>query len=88
MEQPRRAPVLSLDQLPGLGNFIEIEGKGNEVDEEAVLARIDSLRHQLRIEPGQESRPYSELMLHRLESEPEFREEHAQLVQRLIESEM
>lgn len=66
---------LSLDDVRGLGKFIEIEVRTQSASDSEAHEAIARMRDELNLPEGSAARPYGELLLHRLADDPELRNE-------------
>lgn len=90
LDRVRRSAVdspvtYSLDDVRGLGLFLEIEVEAEAGREAEADRAIAAARRRLPLAARASARPYGELMLHRLEAEPEVRAEHERAIKELLE---
>jgi predicted adenylyl cyclase CyaB len=78
-----QSATLSLDDVLGLGLFIEIEVEAGGDDEEQALKAIEEIRESLGLESNPD-RPYGEILLARLTTDAAFRDEHERLIADLL----
>jgi predicted adenylyl cyclase CyaB len=71
--------TLSLDDVRGLGHFIEIAAEADDPDDPRARAALVATQTRLGLTNRPSARPYGELLLSRLE-EPAFRATHNELV--------
>lgn len=76
--------TLSLDDVLGLGMFIEIEVTVNGPDDAQALKEIERVQESLGMDGKSPERPYGEILLGRLTSDAAFREEHGRLIEGLL----
>lgn len=76
--------TLSLDDVRGLGRFLEIEAESSDAEDLEAAAEIAREREVLGLRDYPEARPYGELMLKRFQSEPEFRRSHDQMLAEML----
>ncbi|MET9270540.1 CYTH domain-containing protein [Kribbella sp. NPDC003557] len=79
--------TLSLDDVRGLGRFLEIEAEVDRAEDESAAAEIAHERELLGLQNHPSARPYGELLLMRLETEPGFREKHERQIAEMLEPE-
>ncbi|GAB3967437.1 class IV adenylate cyclase [Plantactinospora veratri] len=72
--------TLSLDDVKGLGQFVEIEVEADGPDDRDAHRELERVRADLGLLGRDTARPYGEILLNRLESEPDFRLEHEQMI--------
>lgn len=72
--------TLSLDDVKGLGRFIEIEVEADGPGDRDAHRELERVRTDLGLLGRETARPYGEILLKRLESEPDFRAEHEQMI--------
>ncbi|MFI7430582.1 CYTH domain-containing protein [Micromonospora sp. NPDC049836] len=72
--------TLSLDDVKGLGQFVEIEVEADGPDDRVAHGELERIRGELGLLGREAARPYGELLLNRLESEPDFRLKHEQMI--------
>jgi len=77
--------VLSLDDVRGLGRFIEIEVEVDTSDDAQALKAIKEAQHSLGLQDKSAERPYGEIMLGRLNSDAPFQAEHDNLIKQVLE---
>jgi predicted adenylyl cyclase CyaB len=74
----------SLDDVAGLGYFIELEVDVTETEEREGLALLESTRQEFGLAKRRSERPYGELMLQRIELDEAFREQQNKLIEDLL----
>lgn len=87
--------ALSLDDVVGLGRFIEIEVEAVGPDDSGILSKsgarlgalagIERLRRSLGLAERTHERPYGELLLDRIRSDAQFGQEHDALVRKIAD---
>jgi predicted adenylyl cyclase CyaB len=75
--------TLSLDDVRGLGHFIELAAEADTAEDPAARTAIASTQHRLGLTGRPTARPYGEILLSRLE-EPAVHAAHAELLATLI----
>jgi predicted adenylyl cyclase CyaB len=75
--------MLALDDVRGLGHFIEIAAESDAPDDPVARAAIATTQARLGLTGRPAARPYGELLLRRLQ-EPDFQTAHSELLAALI----
>jgi predicted adenylyl cyclase CyaB len=78
------AVTCSLDDVVGLGYFIELEVDVTETEEREGWALLESTREQFGLAERPTERPYGELMLERIGLDEAFREQQNKLIEDLL----
>lgn len=77
--------TLSLDDVKGLGYFVEVEVEAAEASDARALRLIGSMCERLRLAGKPEAKPYGEILLGRMASDSQLQLRHEALVRRIIE---
>jgi predicted adenylyl cyclase CyaB len=77
--------TLSLDNLRGLGTFVEIEIETDGQGLDAGRTLLESIRSDLGIPERPSQRPYGELMLGLLERDEVFRKAHDEMIEQILQ---